>query len=285
MTRLPDHIEQPGPAGEPYIQVPTRLVDTEIELPAGITLDVSLAAALDEGGFASGCFRVADAPMSAFDYVIPDHPNDDLHVAWYSARQNPPVPGAVVDAAITCGPGRDLMYYHCHGKFRDARGKVTMGHLLPETCVPSVPVRITGYAFRDAAFQRVADAQTGFELFSPVAAHKAPDDAEGILLRITPNIEISEPLIACCRAAGWQRASVHGVGSLIGAHFANGGVLESYATEFYFTDGRIDLTGDAPSAALDIALVGLDGNWMEGRLQQGRNPVLITAEILLRQQK
>jgi len=283
---LPTRIRQPGPVGPPVHQVPTRLIEVEFALPAAVPLDLSLAKALAARNIVSGVFHLCDAPMAALDYVIPDLPQDASHVAWYSTPQNPPMPGAIVDAAITCGPGDAGMTYHCHGKFSDARGAVAMGHLLVETCRPAHPVGVTGFAFRDAAFQRRADAETGFTLFSPVARgpavkEDAPAKDDGILLRIAPNIEISQTLIDCCRAAGWQRASVHGLGSLIGAHFADENVLDSFATEFYFTRGLIDLTGPTPSAALDVALVGLDGSWMEGRLDQGQNPVLITTEILL----
>jgi predicted DNA-binding protein with PD1-like motif len=278
---LPDYIQQPGPDGAPYMAVPTQLVNLDFELPAGASLHASLAQALKARGLWGGYFRIADMAMSQVSYVIPALPCDEAHVAWYSTVHTPKMPGQIVDAGILCGFHNDAAFFHCHGRLSDAAGTPAMGHLLPEACVLLQPARVIGHGFCDARFTRNFDPQTGFELFSPKAVTPASSDAEAQLIKIAPNTQISAALIECCRNAGWERAFVQGIGSIIGAHFDDGRVFDSFATEFLLTKGEIDLTGSKPDIALDIELVGLDGTFQSGRLMRQKNPVLITAEIVM----
>ncbi|HGG05212.1 MAG TPA: hypothetical protein ENK28_07120 [Aliiroseovarius sp.] len=280
-TPLPDHIQQPGPDGPDVTQALTGLVRIDTLLPAGLSLHDSLAALQAEMDLKGATVRVRDAAMDAVKYVIPGLAPDNSHVAYYSDTYVPDMPGRIIDAAITCGRYNGQPFYHCHGILEDAHGTPLMGHLFPETCLPSEPVRVTGLGFTNATFSRVQDPQTGFELFK--TEQSVPSEPEnGVLLRIGPNVEISAPLIDTCRNLGWQRAEIHGVGSIIGAHFDDGRVFESFATELMVESGRVDLTGDTPKVDLDIALVGLGADFHRGRLVQGRNPVLITAEIVLK---
>jgi len=275
----PNYIQQPGPDGAPYIAVPTGLTRLEFDLPAGVSLHVSLAHEIKARGLNGGYFRIKDAGMARLQYVIPALPNDDQHVAWYSAVHTPAMPGRIMDAGIICGFYMGAPYYHCHAQISDASGNSAMGHLLPETCIPAQSIRVIGHGFTEARFTRNFDPQTGFELFTPEAVAAAPVEAQ--LIRITPNTDIGTALVETCHNAGWARASAHGIGSLIGAHFADGRVFDSFATEFLLTKGTIDLTCKTPDVALDIVLVGLDGGFESGRLKRQENPVLITAEIIL----
>lgn len=186
-----------------------------------------------------------------------------------------------MDAGIICGSYNGEPFYHCHGQISDVNGKPAMGHLLPETCIPAHPVQVVGYGFLDACFSRVFDPQTGFELFIPTGASEKPVKIQAELIRITLNIEISAPLIECCRKNGWSKASVHGLGSIIGAHFSDGRILDSFATELLITKGRVYLTDSTVEVSLDITLVGFDGHFKSGVLKPQSNPVLITAEIAL----
>ncbi len=278
---LPKYIQQPGPVGAAYSSVPTGATNLEFDLPAGESLHLSLAHEIKARGLTGGYFRIKDAAMAQIHYVIPALANDDKHVAWYSEIHKPAMPGRIIDAGIICGFYKGAPYYHCHGRISDASGKSAMGHLLPEACIPAHSTRVIGHGFTDARFTRNFDPQTGFELFTPDAGTIDPGEAQAQLIRITPNTEIETALIECCHNAGWTRASAHGIGSLIGAHFADGRVFDSFATEFLLTKGTIDLTGKAPDVALDIVLVGLDGGFESGRLKRQENPVLITAEIVL----
>ena len=278
---LPTYIQQPGPDGAPTTSVPTGVTYLEFDLPAGKSLHLSLAHEIKARGLTGGYFRIKDATMAQLHYVIPALAKDDNHVAWYSDILKPAMPGRIIDAGIICGTHMGAPYDHCHGQISDAAGKPAMGHLLPEACIPAHATRVVGHGFTEACFSRNFDPQTGFELFTPKALAPDPVEAQAQLIRIAPNTEISTGLIAACRSAGWARAIVHGIGSLIGAHFADGRVFDSFATEFLITKGAVDLTIPEPDVALDIVLVGLDGRFESGRLRPHSNPVLITAEIIL----
>ncbi len=279
---LPSYVQQPGPSGADYSMATTDIVDLDFTLAAGISLHDGLAAEIARLGLVGGYVRLLETPMTAVRYVIPGLSPDDTHVAWYSKTYEAPMPGVIQDAGINCGALQDGPFYHCHGITRGPDGDMAMGHLLPETCILGKPARMKGIGFKQARFNRVPDAQTGFDLFVAQQARPAPDNPEAILLRIAPNVELSKPLIECCQNAGWTRAGVFGVGSIIGAHFADDRIMQSFATEFFVTKGEIDLSGAKPQTHIEIAIVGLDGTHMEGLLKPEGNPVLITSEMILK---
>lgn len=282
LSVLPDTIEQPGPPGEAWISAPTRLQALDFELSADVSLDKAISQEITARGLSGAYIRIKNAQMDRMQYVIPGLAPDDQHVAWFSETYSPSMPGRIEDASIVCGFKSDEPTFHCHGQLSDANLVPAMGHLLPDTCYLSHPVSVTGYGFKDARFNRQADPETNFDLLIPEAISEVTNSDEGMLLRIAPNIVIGEALIECCRQANWQAASIHGVGSLIGAHFDDGRVLNSFATEYMITSGAIDLSGSEPLIDLQIALVGLEGNVMQGRLAEANNPVLITSELLLK---
>lgn len=278
----PDYVLQPGPDGAPYSLARTGVVDLDFEIPAGCSLHDGIDRELKKRGLSGGYFRIVDAPMSGMRYVIPGLSPDDKHVAWYSDTYVAPMPGFIQDAGINCGALGDAAFFHCHGIMRGPDGTTTMGHLFPETCLFSKPTYITGIGFPEARFNRVGDPQTGFDLFVAEQTRTAPENPDALLLRLTPNIDFNQTLIDVCREAGWTMADVFCVGSIIGARFADGRLMESFATEFFVTDGKIDLTGSTDEARTEIAIVGLDGTYLQGLLTNTGNPVLITCEVVLR---
>ena len=84
-------------------------------------------------------------------------------------------------------------------------------------------------------------------------------------------------------SAASRSAKLHGgVGSTIGARFADGRIVEPFATELVIRSGVIAAgAGGALEAELDIALVDYTGGLAEGRLERGDNPVLMTMELVL----
>lgn len=281
LSKRPARLEQPGPHLADYTFALTQMTRLNTVLPAGVSLHDSLAQMVKDHGLAGAHMRIANAPMEKLAYVAPALSPDDSHVAWYSGIHQPPMPGKICDARINCGTLKGEAFYHCHGAWSDSNGATAMGHLLPELSVPSEPVHIVGFGFHDARFNRVYDPETNFELFVPEQLHPAPKNPNAVLLRINPNVEIEGPLIECCQRLGWSRASVHGVGSVIGAHFADGQIMNSFATEAFVESGIVDLTEPEPQITLDISLVGLDGKFMNGRLVKSGNPVMITFELVL----
>jgi hypothetical protein len=65
----------------------------------------------------------------------------------------------------------------------------------------------------------------------------------------------------------------------VGAAFEDGRTVEPFVTELLVKSGYIDL--DKQQTTLDISLIDYTGVVTEGRLAQGRNPVLVTCELVL----
>jgi hypothetical protein len=102
-------------------------------------------------------------------------------------------------------------------------------------------------------------------------------------MRLRPNQDFARCLEAFCRGRGVARAKIHGgVGSTIGARFADGNVIEPFATELAITSGVLAPgTSGAPEATLDVALIDYTGGIGQGRLIRGDNPVLMTMELVV----
>jgi predicted DNA-binding protein with PD1-like motif len=117
----------------------------------------------------------------------------------------------------------------------------------------------------------------------PSAAKAAEATSRAFALRLRPNRDFAGALEAFCRERGIISAKLHGgVGSTIGARFADGRIVEPFATELAVSSGTISPGADgALEAELDIALVDYLGGIAEGRLLRGDNPVLMTMELVL----
>lgn len=282
-TKLPIHIQQPGPVAAPYTATSSRVEDFEFILPAGISIAAHITDELATRNCAGAYLYFTHAPIATAEYVIPDVTPDAQHVAWYSQMHKVAAGSQFECAGINCGTGAP--YYHCHASVSDIASQKTnvMGHFLLENSTFSQPVTIKAMGFKDAFFNRVADGHTGFNLLSPEAINQMDDqEADAILLRIAPNVEVSQPVIELCQQYGWQKASLHGVGSLIGAHFADGRILNNFMTEFLITNGNVDLTKHTAQCQIDIVIVSEQGEIMQGLLAQDANPVLITSEFIIR---
>ena len=78
-------------------------------------------------------------------------------------------------------------------------------------------------------------------------------------------------------------AKLHGgVGSTIGVRFADGRIVEPFATEFADNSGVIAAgEGWRAGSRAGYCLVDYTGGLAEGRLMRGDNPVLMTMELVL----
>ena len=136
-----------------------------------------------------------------------------------------------------------------------------------------------------AVFTAEPDPETKFKLFGPIpsAAAGAETTSRAYALRLRPNQDFAGALEAFCRERGIVSAKLHGgVGSIIGARFADGRIVEPFATEMAVRSGVIVSGEDgALEATLDVALVDYLGGLAVGRLMRGDNPVLMTMELVL----
>jgi predicted DNA-binding protein with PD1-like motif len=281
-------IDQPGPATPARIQwVEARGRAFTFTLQAGLPLLEAARRGFAAEGFAGGTLRAKDGALGPLAYVMPALSKTPEYAAFYSDTFRPAGVTRLKMATMTLGQRDGAPFFHCHGLWTEADGRVNGGHILPEEAVVAEPFSVEAFGIDGVAFVSEPDPETNFRLFGPVAI--APSSEVGtytrraFALRLRPNQDFAGALEAFCRDRGITRARLHGgVGSTIGARFADGRIVEPFATELAISAGGVapDANG-ALAAALDIALVDYTGGLAEGRLTRGDNPVLMTMELVL----
>ena len=271
-------IVHPGPVTPERIQIaPCSGTPLTLELQPGVTLEQAVDAALSLEGFDSVWLELRDAPAKPLRYVIPDHAPDDSHVAWYSETQEFKH-GRINRLGMIIGRYNGNTFTHSHGQWIDANGLQAMGHLLATETILSEPVVAKGFGLKGAKFDRRYDPETNFDLFHADSLDDSGNENEYAAVRLLPNQDFATALDTACQQLGWQSARVYGLGSLIGAKFEDGQILDSFATEFLVTDAVAGLEPTEP----EIVIVGFDGKQiLSGRLYRGKNAVLVTAEIVM----
>ena len=275
------HIEQPGPVEKTrhFVSL-TDAVPVTITVDAGQSVLPGLAAELERLGAISAYLYVQDVAVRRLEYVMPAPSPDKEHTAWWSETHALARSARIREAGLVFGWRDDGPFIHCHGSWTDETGILYAGHMLPDRCILDVPTTFTGWLFPDARFEGRFDPETNFTLFQP-NGDRTGSDATAALIRLRPNVEIGQELAKICAMLGWAKADIHGIGSLIGAAFANGDTLESYATEFLVRRGSINLEAPQSGPQIDILIVGLDGEVMHGPLLKDENAVLMTCELVL----
>ncbi|WP_430512155.1 DUF296 domain-containing protein [Pannonibacter phragmitetus] len=282
-------ILHPGPVEASRLRVvscrvrPLRLA---LEPASGETILATLSRGFAQAGYAAGYVSLQDTAMARMNYVIPAASPDDSHAAWYSATHEGGPGSRISRAGLHLGQRDGAPFLHCHGIWTPAGAAEAMGHLLPFEAELAGPVEVDALAISGAQLVTRLDAETNFALFAPEPAPPAPGEAEreragsarGLLLTIRPNVDVCAMISEACEAAGFGAASVHGIGSLVGADYEDGTSVSSYATEVLVRSGS---WRRGQGTCLDIALVGLDGAISTGILQKGCNPVCVTFELLV----
>ena len=275
----------PGPiAAERAVVVPVGSTAIDATLPAGCLLLDALAALLVSRGVESACVTLLGGAFGPFAYVIPALSPDAAHAAFYSETFRPAGRTQLDAAAVTVGFRAGRPFFHCHGRWTEADGRQGCGHVLPDDTVIAAPITVHGVGIIGARFEVVADPETGFGLFMPIASGTPlpPGAKPAVALRLAPNQDLVEALERAGAAEGFDRAVLHGgVGSIIGARFADGTEIASFATELLVRGCTVRCGEGGPSTEIDIAIVDLHGNIGGGQLVAGDNPVLMTFEGLL----
>jgi len=280
------HIVQPGPP------VPERIQWVEaagrafsFTLEAGLPLIEAARRGFAAEGFASGTLNFGAAALGPFAFVMPALSKTGENAAFYSETFRPPGVTRLRMGTMTFGQRDGAPFFHCHALWREAGGRAGGGHILPEEAVVAEPFVVEAFGIDGAIFTAELDTETNFKLFGPVpsAPVGARTTSRAFALRLRPNQDFAGALEGFCRERGIARATLHGgVGSIIGARFAGGRIVEPFATEMAVRSGVI-LPGanGALEAELDVALVDYLGGIAEGRLVRGDNPVLMTMELVL----
>jgi len=279
-------IEQPGPPVAERIQwVEVRGRAFSFTLEAGMTLLEASRRGFAAEGFTSGTLNMGRGALGPFGYVMPALSKTGENAAFYSDTFRPAGITQLKLATLTLGERDGAPFFHCHGLWREADGGMSGGHMLPDETFVAEPFEVEAFGIDGAAFVAKPDPETNFKLFGPVprASTSAKASSRTFAMRLRPNQDFAGSLEAFCRERGIARAIIRGgVGSTIGARFADGGVIEPFATELAITSGSVAPGADgALEAALDIALIDYTGGIGEGRLIRGDNPVLMTMELVL----
>jgi predicted DNA-binding protein with PD1-like motif len=279
-------IVQPGsPVSERIQWVETRGRAFSFTMEAGLPLLEAARRGFAAQGFASGTLNIAGGALGPFAYVMPALSTTGDNAAFYSETFRPAGVTQLKTAAMTFGSRDGNPFFHCHALWTEVDRHVNGGHILPEETFVAEPLEVEAFGIDGALFTAEPDAETNFKLFGPVSAatSEAVTTRRAFALRLRPNQDFAGALEAFCRAQGISSARLHGgVGSIIGARFADGRIVEPFATELAVRSGIITSgAGGALEAELDIALVDYTGGLAEGRLMRGDNPVLMTMELVL----
>jgi predicted DNA-binding protein with PD1-like motif len=280
-------LAQPGPALLPRVEsVPGLACPLAFTLEPGLSLQEAVIRPLRAAGFASAMVELESGALAPFAYVLPAHSPDSTHAAWYSDTHAPAGGARLERACATLGLRDGQPSLHCHAVWTEAGGSRRAGHVLTERSIVAAPIIARAWGLSGAAFQAAPDAETNFTLFQPVSQEPStpsPGASRVAAIRIRPNEDVTEALEAACRQHGFARAVPRGsIGSLVGARFTDGRVVEDIATELLVTGGGLapDAAG-VPRGELAVALADMRGQVHEGWLLRGRNPVCITFELLL----
>jgi predicted DNA-binding protein with PD1-like motif len=279
-------IKQPGlPARERIQWVEARGRAFSFTLEAGIPLLEAARRGFAAQGFAGGVLSASGGALGPFAYVMPALSKDGRNAAFYSETFRPGGITQLKLAAMTLGERDGAPFFHCHGLWTEADGRVNGGHMLPEETVVATPFEVSAFGIDGAMFVAEPDPETNFKLFGPVVrpASDAKTTGRTFALRLRPNLDFACALETFCRHHGIIRARLHGgVGSTIGACFTDGRSVVPFATELVVRAGNIGPGADGTlEAELDIALVDYLGGLAEGHLVRGDNPVLMTMELVL----
>ena len=279
-------IAQPGrPAPERIQWAEARGRAFSFTLEAGVPLLEAAHRGFAAQGFAGGVLNIHSGALGPFAYVMPALSNTGENAAFYSETFRPEGVTRLRIGAMTLGRRDGAPFFHCHALWTEADGRAGGGHILPEETMVAEPFEVEGFGLDGAVFAAEPDPETNFKLFGPVpsAASRAQTTSRAYALRLRPNQDFAGALEAFCRERGVTSAKLHGgVGSIIGARFADGRIVEPFATEMAVRSGAIGSdAGGMPEATLDVALVDYTGGLAVGRLIRGDNPVLMTMELVL----
>jgi predicted DNA-binding protein with PD1-like motif len=279
-------IAQPGPPAPERIQwVAARGRAFSFTLEAGLPLLEAARRGFVAEGFAGGVLNIRGGALGPFAYVMPALSKTGENAAFYSDSFRPGGVTRLKMGAMTLGQRDGAAFFHCHALWTEADGHASGGHILPEETIVAEPFQVEAFGIDGALFAAEPDPETNFKLFGPVAsaATGAKTTSRAFALRLRPNQDFAGALEAFCTERGIVHAKLHGgVGSIIGARFADGRIVKPFATEMAVRSGVIAPgAGGSLAAELDVALVDYTGGLAEGRLLRGDNPVLMTMELVL----
>ncbi|KQT88361.1 DUF296 domain-containing protein [Aurantimonas sp. Leaf443] len=277
---------QPGPASLPRIlAIPCRADRLTLTLPAADTILASVARGLSEHGADSAIVRLRGGTLGRLAYLGPSLSTDGLHAAWYSGPHRPDGPAEIEDLVMVVGLRDGEPFLHGHGVWREASGRRSAGHILPEEARLAGPVEAEALLVSGAVMDQAEDPETRFRLFAPRPREERSAASRGrraVLCRLKPNGLLHRAIEATAREHGIRHATLHGIGSLIGCTFASGEVMTAPASELLIREGTLTTDASGQSrASVDLAIVDVEGRVFQGEIAHDVDPVCITFELLI----
>ncbi len=270
-------VEHPGPIRATRRDL-VRCSGQEIEvlLKADIPLSKAVERALTPLGIDGAWLELINAPVSQLSYVGPDLDQTKERAAWFSTTQRFEE-GIIERIGMMIGQHNGASFLHGHGLWQTGESSQMFGHIISDETRLSEPATAKGVAIFGAMFDRRPDRETKFELFQAVETNAIM--GEFAALRLMPNQDFTTAINESCEFLGWESAQVYGLGSLNGITFTDGACTTPQPTEFLITDAEAGNSADAP----EIISIGIKGTPIQtGRLEERKNAVLITAELILR---
>src|ERR1700761_2158557 len=166
-------IKQPGsPIAERIQWVDVRGRAFSFTLEAGLPLLEAARRGFAAEGFAGGTLNMSGGALGPFGYVMPALSTTGENAAFYSDIFRPAGITRLKLAAMTLGLRDDAHFFHCHGLWREADGRMSGGHMLPEETVVAEPFEVQAFGVDGAVFTAERDPETNFKLFGPVPSAK-----------------------------------------------------------------------------------------------------------------
>ncbi|BEV15860.1 DUF296 domain-containing protein [Herbaspirillum sp. DW155] len=278
-------VRHPGPPDpERIVTLAGPAMQLDFTLAAGLNLRDAICLPLARAGLDGGTVRFADLPVAALHFLMPALAVDEQHAAFYSAPQSMEEGTRIEYACATVGRKDGEPFVHCHAIWRGRDGQRQGGHLMMEKTLVGASTPAQAWGLHGATMATRYDPETNFTLFYPtrLSDQTVPTSGKRIVLaRIRPDQDLTIAVEQACAANGIRNAIVRGsVGSIIGAEFEDGRVLEDRATEILIRSGEVR----DGRARLEIGLINPQGQVCEGVLSRGSNPVLICFELVLQEQ-
>ncbi|EOA05905.1 hypothetical protein HFRIS_005583 [Herbaspirillum frisingense GSF30] len=278
-------VRHPGPPEpERIVSLEGQAMQLDFTLEAGLSLRDAISIPLSRAGLDGGTVRFSNLKIAALHFLMPALAVDDQHAAFYSAPHAMEEGTVIEYACATYGRKDGEPFVHCHAIWRGRDGQRQGGHLMMEKTIVGQAAPAQAWGLHDATMATRYDPETNFTLFYPTRLSDQAVVATGkrvVLARIRPDQDLTLAVEQACAAHDMRNAIVRGsVGSIIGAEFEDGRVLDDRATEILIRAGEVrDGIG-----RLDIGLVNPQGQVCEGVLARGCNPVLICFELVLEEQ-
>lgn len=286
-ARTVRHPGQPDPVRIVSLEAPA--LRHSFTLQAGRSLRDAMSIPLSEVGLDGGTVRFENLRVGPLHFLMPALAVDDQHAAFYSDPHSMEEGTLIEYAVATYGRKDGEAFVHCHAVWRGRDGERQGGHLMMDKTIVAESGQAQAWGVHDATMATKYDPETNFTLFHPTRlGDAAPAAAAGkrvVLARIRPDEDLTMAVEDACRSHGIANAIIRGsVGSIIGADFEDGRVLEDRATEILVRSGEVKDGPHGLRARLEIGLINPQGQVCEGVLARGRNPVLICFELVLEEQ-